>query len=643
MDGFTITGGSTEHGGGINGAGTSATISRCIIRNNRASQNGGGLNGVDGTIEGCTITENTAGSRGGGMVHCHGTIANCLIYNNIAFDNSAMTNCDGDIINCTITNNASSMSPGGLRNCDGSIINCIIWGNYPDQLLRCSEPSYSCIQDWAGGGICNISTDPEFVDANCTMGLEGMSMDAYWTFNQDPNDSSPNGHDGILIGDAGFVQDPDRGDVLKLDGDGDCIEVAGYKGITGKYPRSVSAWIKTDMTSVGEIISWGSKVSGARWLLMLRKDYGTLRLEVVNGSVNGTTVINDGKWHHVAAVWEEDYGDYVKDVRLYVDGQLEATTGSTRMIDTGNDADVMIGCSTGSERFFDGLMDEFAIWDRALSVAQIRILYEKGLRGIGYLRVEGDFHLTESSPCIDAGDPNYTAEPDASDIDGNSRIINGIVDMGVYEFGSANTRPVADAGWDQVVYACADGIAEVKLDGSGSYDDDGDELEYFWFEGNDQIATGVDPNVLLPVGQHTIELIVNDDQEDSEPNDVVITVIGPVEADADIVPRVISRSSRMRRVIAVVRLPEGISKSDIADEPFMLDPPGLEPNWQRILGSSNRATVFAIFDKTELMDALPGNGRVELTLTGKLTTGQCIVGRGTVRVIQPPQQHRRRR
>jgi parallel beta-helix repeat protein len=45
----------------------------------------------------------------------------------------------------------------------------------------------------------------------------------------------------------------------------------------------------------------------------------------------------------------------------------------------------------------------------------------------------GDLHLKPSSPCIDAGDNSAPYLP-ATDIDGNDRIINDIVDMGAYEF-----------------------------------------------------------------------------------------------------------------------------------------------------------------------------------------------------------------
>ncbi len=48
--------------------------------------------------------------------------------------------------------------------------------------------------------------------------------------------------------------------------------------------------------------------------------------------------------------------------------------------------------------------------------------------------VNGDYHLLETSPCVDAGDPNYSPGPNETDLDGNPRITGYAVDMGAYEY-----------------------------------------------------------------------------------------------------------------------------------------------------------------------------------------------------------------
>ena len=131
-------------------------------------------------------------------------------------------------------------------------------------------------------------------------------------------------------------------------------------------------------------------------------------------------------------------------------------------------------------------------------------------------------------------------------------------------------------------------------------------------------------------------------------NDVVdmgaYEFLGPLEADVHIIPSVINRNNRLKRIIAIVRLPEGINKADVSDEPFVLhvagdEIDGIEATWQRVIGWGSGTRAFAFFSKDELMDLVSGNGPVELTVTGKLESGRGIYGSDTVRIVRP----RRRR
>jgi predicted outer membrane repeat protein len=261
----------------------------------------------------------------------------------------------------------------------------------------------------------------------------------------------------------------------------------------------------------------------------------------------------------------------------------------------------------------------------------------------------GDYHLLLESPCVNSGDPNYVPEPYENDLDGNPRVRGGRIDMGAYEY--PNTLPVADAGPNQVVYAWIDGIAEVTLDGSASYDPDGDELTYLWnwsIDGNTFDTNGVNPTIELPVGVHTISLVVNDGWEDSEPNEVVITVVEPIEGSLWIVPRIINGRCGQQRIIAMLRLPEGISRQQIdAGRKLLLYPGEIEANYQVILrhfehGRAERVVIFACFDRESLVDAVGISGPVQLDVVGQLKTGQYFYGSDTVRIINPPRRPPRR-
>ncbi|MHC4499590.1 MAG: right-handed parallel beta-helix repeat-containing protein, partial [Planctomycetota bacterium] len=224
-------------GGGIAcwGGESQPRITHCRITENRSNGSGGGICGCSGPIEGCLIDRNT-GDIGGGLYDCTGAITNCVIARNSTASygqfGGGLANCDGPISNCTIIENTVASIyggfGGGLYDCDGIITNCIIWQNEAetegDQLYSCSEPSYSCIQDWIGGGTGNIADDPCFV------------YPGYWADANDPNIIvEPNDPNAVWVDgnyrlrwDSPCIDAGDNNsvpaDTNDLDGDGNTIE-----------------------------------------------------------------------------------------------------------------------------------------------------------------------------------------------------------------------------------------------------------------------------------------------------------------------------------------------------------------------------------------------------------------------------------
>jgi hypothetical protein len=71
--------------------------------------------------------------------------------------------------------------------------------------------------------------------------------------------------------------------------------------------------------------------------------------------------------------------------------------------------------------------------------------------------------------------------------------------------------PIAIPGADLTLTCAAPGsLVPVHLDGSASFDPDGDPLSFDWSEAGSQLASGPTPTVQLVPGDHTIELEVAD-------------------------------------------------------------------------------------------------------------------------------------
>jgi hypothetical protein len=154
------------------------------------------------------------------------------------------------------------------------------------------------------------------------------------------------------------------------------------------HPRTVAMWLRT--TSPGHqvllntVSFWGTgrqffnlHLKNGHLELMLRPDCGT----VVDGPK-----LNDGQWHHVAATVPAA-GSTLDEVQLCIDGVLQ-TRRSTRkggtkintaqanwmglgilLAESSLKLDTQLGIGN-----FDGSLDDFAIWTRSLTPAEIRAL-----------------------------------------------------------------------------------------------------------------------------------------------------------------------------------------------------------------------------------------------------------------------------
>ena len=168
---------------------------------------------------------------------------------------------------------------------------------------------------------------------------------------------------GTLFGNPTFVAGV-FGQGIDLDGDGDYVDCgnASYFDITEQI--TVTSWIKVvefdrewqTVIAKGDD-SWRISRGGATNQLHLACTGLTPSPPWLNGSIN----VNDGKWHHAAAVYDGAR------MHLYVDGIPDASREAHGMINTGT-SPVYIGENAQKTgRYFRGLIDELTIFNHALN------------------------------------------------------------------------------------------------------------------------------------------------------------------------------------------------------------------------------------------------------------------------------------
>lgn len=152
------------------------------------------------------------------------------------------------------------------------------------------------------------------------------------------------------------------------------VAVAGFNGILGASNRTCAAWVKTTGSGQLPVIAWGPNAAGSKWTFLLQN--GHARIEVTSGYLEGTRLVNDGQWHHVAVTFANDGTPDILEAKLYVDGTVETSFGSSlsRTVNTTATGDVKIGSDVQS-RYFSGAIDEPRVYDRALNTAEITALY----------------------------------------------------------------------------------------------------------------------------------------------------------------------------------------------------------------------------------------------------------------------------
>lgn len=178
----------------------------------------------------------------------------------------------------------------------------------------------------------------------------------------------------------------------------------------------------------GGNVGWVIFVSGGGNLAWNYTESGSSRVDV--GSANP---LLDGNWHHVAVSFDRD-----GNALTYYDGVLSSTTfigPATETLDSGLPTNIgQDGTGTYTDNGnveIDALIDDVAIWRRALTGFELRRIHEFGLGGVGASAVPDPAVVTlaDTIPAANAVDVRADTAITAIIVDGALPLDNSTVQL----------------------------------------------------------------------------------------------------------------------------------------------------------------------------------------------------------------------
>jgi hypothetical protein len=230
-----------------------------------------------------------------------------------------------------------------------------------------------------------------------------VSLNGLWDYAIVPiariPDASGHHHDGSAVGAPSWraTAGPGGGPALAFNGTTDAVHVP--RVVQDDF--TIALWVQTTQKAgLGQWYAGAGLVDGE--VAGVTDDFGTalvggafaLGVGKPDTTIRSTTSINDGRWHHVAAVRSRATGA----IRVFVDGKAEAAGTAGKQALTAPQGLRIGQLQTGINPFRGGLAD-VRIYDRVLSAEEIAALGWPGAKAgaglVGWWRFDQDWKQAE--------------------------------------------------------------------------------------------------------------------------------------------------------------------------------------------------------------------------------------------------------
>lgn len=230
---------------------------------------------------------------------------------------------------------------------------------------------------------------------------------AHWSLDDGTGKDNFGNNDGTLEGNPTKEANGKVNGALAFDGDGDYVQTSLMDELQTGENFSISLWFRANNTSQGEQhMIWIGAAPGNGWGTEAELHMGLNhpkhhdKLTFYFGSstdISGQSInmvsedefTDTSDWHHLVGAIESADGPTVYGT-MYLDGKLLkhleqgadlVTTASTEVPPDRNgwNTNLRIGAPADVKRYFDGLIDEVAVWDHTLTQEEAALVMANGV------------------------------------------------------------------------------------------------------------------------------------------------------------------------------------------------------------------------------------------------------------------------
>jgi hypothetical protein len=184
---------------------------------------------------------------------------------------------------------------------------------------------------------------------------------------------------GVHPGTAGAIAN-DSDPAATFDGATGYVDCGDNFAFAGSQPFSLEAWVRSEsMTGYGGVFSREDTAGGPPsegYLAFVSPSDGVYGFQRLDGnnltSVDSTSVASSAQYDHVVAAYDGN------SMTVYVNGAAEQTLTATFPIAGAMNHFVIGAEAGGAEDFFDGALDEVAVYDHVLSATRVTAHYLAG-------------------------------------------------------------------------------------------------------------------------------------------------------------------------------------------------------------------------------------------------------------------------